>query len=215
MYRPVPLQHERLAPEEGLRRSREFLAQMQARRSVRFFSPEPVPPELLENALRAAGTAPSGAHQQPWTFVVVSDPALKARLRAAAEKEERTFYERRAAPEWLEALAPLGTDWVKTHLTEAPHVIVAFEQVHGADGRKHYYARESIGIAVGFLLAALEAAGLCALVHTPSPMGFLRDVLGRPRYERPFVVIPVGYPAEDAVVPSLERKPLEEIAVFR
>lgn len=215
MYRSVPLAHERLAPEEALRRSREFLARMQARRSVRLFSTEPVPPELLENALRAAGTAPSGAHQQPWTFVVVSDPELKARLREAAEREERDFYERRATPEWLEALAPIGTDWVKTHLTDAPHVVVVFEQVHAADGRKHYYVRESVGIAVGFFLAAVEAAGLCALAHTPSPMGFLRDLLERPAHERPFVVIPVGYPAEGAEVPDLKRKPLEEIAVFR
>ena len=215
MYRPVPLEHERLAPEEALRRSREFLARMRARRSVRLFSPEPVPRELVENALRAAGTAPSGAHQQPWTFVVVSDPELKARLRAAAEREERDFYECRATPEWLAALAPIGTDAVKTHLTDAPHVIVVFEQVRAADGRKHYYARESVGIAVGFLLAGIQAAGLCALVHTPAPMGFLRDLLGRPPHERPFVVIPVGYPAEDAAVPDLERKPLERIALFR
>jgi iodotyrosine deiodinase len=192
---------------------------MQARRSVRFFSTDPVPRELVENALRVAGTAPSGAHQQPWTFVVVSDPALKARLREAAEAEEHDFYERRASAEWLEAIAPIGTDPVKAHITDAPYVIVVFEQAWrpGPDGTKlkHYYVRESVGIAVGFLLAALQASGLCALTHTPSPMGFLRELLGRPEHERPFALIPVGYPAENAEVPDLARKPLDEIAFFR
>ncbi len=214
----IPLRHERLAPDEALRRSRAFLASLETRRSVRFFSPEPVPRELVENAVRAAGTAPSGAHQQPWTFVVVSDPELKARLRSAAEEEEREFYERRATPEWLEALAPIGTDAVKTHITDAPYVVAVFEQAWGVgpDGgrRKHYYVRESVGIAVGFLLASLHEAGLCALTHTPSPMGFLRELLGRPENERPYVLIPVGYPAGDATVPDLERKPFDEIAVF-
>jgi len=214
----VPLPYERLAPEEALRRSREFLARMQARRSVRMFSTEPVPDELVENAIRTAGTAPSGAHQQPWTFVVVSDPGLKARLREAAEREEREFYERRASAEWLEAVAPLGTDAVKTHITDAPVVIAVFEQAWrpGPDGAKvkHYYVRESVGIAVGFLLAAIQAAGLVALTHTPSPMGFLRELLGRPENERPFLLIPVGYPAAGAVVPPLARKPLDEIAEF-
>lgn len=219
MQAPVPLPFERLSPEEALRRSGEFLALMQARRSVRMFSTEPVPRELVENAVRVAGTAPSGAHQQPWTFVVVSDPVLKSQLRDAAEQEEREFYERRATAEWLEAVAPLGTDAVKTHITAAPYVIVVFEQAWrpGSDGVKvkHYYVRESVGIAVGFLLAAIQVSGLVALTHTPSPMGFLRELLGRPENERPFLLIPVGYPAEDAVVPALERKPLEEIAEFR
>ena len=214
----VPLAYERLAPEEALRRSREFLARMQTRRSVRMFSPEPVPRELIENAIRAAGTAPSGAHQQPWSFVVVADPELKERIREAAEREEREFYERRATPEWLAALEPIGTDAVKTHITDAPYTIVVFEQAWrpGPDGRrvKHYYVRESVGIAVGFLLAAIHAAGLCALTHTPSPMGFLRELLGRPANERPFVLIPVGLPAEDATVPDLARKPLDEISVW-
>jgi iodotyrosine deiodinase len=219
VYRPVPFRRERLGSDEALRRSRDFLARMQARRSVRMFSSEPVPPELVANALRVAGTAPSGAHQQPWTFVVVTDPDLKVRLREAAEKEEREFYERRASSEWLEAVALIGTDFVKSHITDAPIVIVVFEQVWrpGVDGAKvkHYYVRESVGIAVGFLLAALEAAGLCALTHTPSPMGFLRELLERPKHERAFALIPVGYPTDDAVVPDLERKPLEEIAIFR
>jgi nitroreductase len=215
-YRPVPLDYERPSPEKALARSREFAELMDARRSVRRFSSEPVPWELVENALRVAGTAPSGAHQQPWTFVVVSDPEVKRRLREGAEAEERDFYERRATDEWKDAIRPIGTDWVKTHITDAPYVIVVFEQAwRWEDGRKvkHYYVRESVGIAVGFLLAALQAAGLCALTHTPSPMGFLGKILERPENERPFILIPVGYPADDADVPDLERKPLEEIAV--
>jgi iodotyrosine deiodinase len=218
MYTPIPLEFERLAPEEMLRRSREFLATMQARRSVRMFSPEPVPRELIENALRAAGTAPSGAHQQPWTFVVVEEPALKAQLREAAEKEEREFYDRRATPQWLEALAPIGTDWVKTHITNAPYVVVVFEQAWhpgpGGEKIKHYYVRESVGIAIGFFLAALQLSGLCALAHTPSPLGFLSEILDRPENERPLLLMPVGYPADDAEVPDLARKPLDEIAEF-
>ena len=214
-YSPVPLDWDRLDPEEALARSRAFTETMAARRSVRLFSAEPVPRELIDNALTVAGTAPSGAHQQPWTFALVSDPELKAKLREAAEKEERDFYERRATDEWKEAIEPIGTDWVKTHITDAPYVIVVFEQPWrpGPDGAKikHYYVRESVGIAVGFLLAALQVSGLCALTHTPSPMGFLRDLLGRPEHERPFILIPVGYPADDAVVPDLQRKPLDEI----
>lgn len=216
-YRPVPLVYDRPAPEEALERSRSFLATMQARRSIRQFSTEPVPWELVENALLVAGTAPSGAHQQPWTFVVVSDPDVKRELREGAEAEERELYERRATPEWLEAIRPIGTDYVKTHITDAPYVIVVFEQAWrpGPDGEKvkHYYVRESVGIAVGFLLAALQAAGLCALTHTPSPMGFLARILGRPENERPFILIPIGYPAEGAEVPDLVRKPLDQIAV--
>jgi iodotyrosine deiodinase len=216
-YRPVPLVYERPTEEEALERSRAFLRSLDARRSIRRFSTEPVSPELVENAIRAAGTAPSGAHQQPWTFVLVSDPETKRRLREGAEAEEREFYERRATPEWLEAIEPIGTDWVKTHITDAPYVIVVFEQAWrpGDNGSKikHYYVRESVGIAVGFLLAALQEAGLCALTHTPSPMRFLGEILGRPENERPFILIPVGYPAEDAEVPDLVRKPLDDILV--
>ena len=214
-YSPVPLSWDRLDPQEALARSREFTETMRARRSVRLFSPERVPRELIDNALTVAGTAPSGAHQQPWTFALVSEPELKAKLREAAEKEERDFYERRATDEWKEAIEPIGTDWVKTHITDAPYVIVVFEQPWrpGPNGTKikHYYVRESVGIAVGFLLAALQVSGLCALTHTPSPMGFLRELLDRPENERPFILIPVGYPADDAVVPDLSRKPLDEI----
>jgi len=209
----VPLEWERLDPDEALARSRAFLESMRRRRTVRAFSPEPVPFELVANAVEAAGTAPSGAHQQPWTFVVVSDPEVKRRLRDAAEEAEHEFYERRATPEWLAALAPLGTDFVKSHLTDAPYLIVVFERATGPDGRKHYYAKESVGIAVGFLLAALHAAGLVALTHTPAPMRFLREALGRPANERAFCVVPVGYPAADATVPELARKPLDEIMV--
>jgi nitroreductase len=216
-YRPVPLDYERPPLGISLERSAEFVELMEARRSVRRFSSDPVPWELVENAIRVAGTAPSGAHQQPWTFVVVSDPETKRRLREGAEAEERDFYERRATPEWKEAIAPIGTDWVKTHITDAPYVIVVFEQPWrpGEDGAKvkHYYVRESVGIAVGFLLAALQASGLCALTHTPSPMRFLGEILGRPENERPFILIPVGYPAEDAEVPDLARKPVDEIVV--
>ena len=215
-YRPVPLVYDRPPDDEALERSREFLASMQARRSIRRFSTEPVPWELVENALTVAGTAPSGAHQQPWTFVVVSDPETKQRLREGAEAEEREFYDRRASDEWKEAVRPMGTDWIKTHITDAPYVVVVFEQPwrwENGEKVKHYYVRESVGIAVGFLLAAFQEAGLCALTHSPSPMKFLAEILGRPENERPFILIPVGYPADDAEVPDLERKPLDDIVV--
>jgi iodotyrosine deiodinase len=218
VYEPVPLEFTRLDAEEALRRSQELLELLKTRRSVRHFSSEPVAPELIENAIRTAATAPSGANQQPWTFVVVADPAAKEKIRAAAEREERLLYDERASDEYLEALEPIGTNWIKRHITDAPYVIVVFEQVYGLnpDGsrRKHYYVRESVGIATGFLLASLHAAGLATLTHSPSPMGFLKDILGRPENERPFVLIPVGYPTDDAEVPkiALEKKPLDEIS---
>ncbi len=218
-YVATPLRFTRLPEEEALERSRAFLARVSERRSVRQFSPEPVAPELIENALRAAGTAPSGANQQPWTFVVVSDPELKARVRTAAEHEEDLLYTERASAEYLEALEPIGTDAIKPHLTEAPVLIVVFEQPwsYDAEGekRKNYYVRESVGIAVGFLLLALHSAGLATLTHAPSPMGFLKEILGRPGNERPFLLIPVGYPTGNAEVPALEKKPLGDIAEFR
>jgi nitroreductase len=190
---------------------------MRTRRSVRLFSPQPVPRELLDTALAVAGTAPSGANQQPWTFAVVSDPELKARIRDAAEKEEYAFYDHRATDEWKEAIEPIGTDWIKPHITDAPYVIVVFEQFWSRDEHgekvKHYWVKESVGIAVGFLLAALHVSGLAALTHSPAPMGFLRELLGRPENERPFILIPVGYPADDAVVPDIERKPLDAFVV--
>jgi iodotyrosine deiodinase len=217
-YEPVPLEFTHLDAEEALRRSREFSELMSTRRSVRHFSSEPVPRELIENAIRTAGLAPSGANQQPWTFVVVSDRAVKEKLREAAEREEKLLYEERASDEYLRALHPIGTDWIKKHITDAPYVIVVFEQAWGQNGdgskRKHYYVRESVGIATGFLLASLHAAGLATLTHSPSPMGFLKEILDRPENERPFVLIPVGYPAESAEVPkiALEKKPLDEIS---
>jgi iodotyrosine deiodinase len=214
-YRPVPLAFDRLAVEESVERSRAFLELMRRRRSVRAFSREPVPYALIENAVATAGTAPSGAHLQPWTFVVVSDPELKERIRESAEAEEREFYDHRAPPDWIEALRPLGTDFVKDHLTDAPYLIAVFEQAYGPGRRKHYYAKESVGIAVGLLLASLHAAGLATLTHTPAPMGFLRRILERPANERPFVLIPVGYPAESAVVPDIDRKQLDEILIRR
>ncbi|MCY3581599.1 MAG: nitroreductase family protein [Chloroflexi bacterium] len=213
------LEFERLDEAEQLRRSREFLRRITRRRSVRDFSSQPVALELIENAIRVAGSAPSGANQQPWTFAVVSDPALKKRMRLAAEAEEKDSYERRMSQEWLDALAPLGTDWRKPHIEDAPYVIVVFRQAYGiaADGRriKHYYSEESVGIAVGLLLAALHWSGLATLTHTPSPMKFLARLLGRPANERAFVLIPVGYPADDAQVPAISKKRLDEILLRR
>ena len=215
----VPLRFVRLSEDEQLARSQAFLEQMRERRTVRDFSPEPVPVEIIENAIATAGTAPSGAHQQPWTFVVISDPDVKRRIRVAAEEEEQRSYEGRMPDEWLKALRRLGTDWRKPHIEEAPYLIVVFEQAYGihADGTKfkHYYVRESVGIAVGFLLASLHQAGLATLTHTPSPMGFVREILERPENERPYVLVPVGYPAAGCTVPDLERKALEEILVRR
>lgn len=219
-YTPVPYDHHRLSPDEQREAARRFIETMARRRSVRDFAPTPVPFELIEQAVRAAALAPSGANQQPWTFVIVSDPALKQRLREAAEAEERESYERRMSQEWRDALTPLGTDWQKPHITQAPYVIVVFEQPYGLaqgpDGEvkvKHYYVKESVGIAVGILLAALTHIGLATLTHTPSPMGFLAMLLGRPANERPYLLIPVGYPADDATVPSITRKPLEQVLV--
>lgn len=216
-YAPQPLAFTRLAPAEQLARSRELLATFRTRRTVRDFAPDPVPFELIRNAVATAATAPSGANQQPWTFVVVSNAGVKAQIREAAEAEERESYERRMSDAWRGAIAPLGTDWHKPHLTDAPYLIVVFTQSYGrtADGEhvKHYYATESVGIAVGLLLASLHTAGLATLTHTPSPMNFLREVLARPDNERAFVVIPVGYPAPGATVPSITKKPLDEVLV--
>jgi nitroreductase len=190
---------------------------MQTRRSIRHFSPDPVEPQLIENAIRTAGTAPSGANQQPWTFVVVTSERTKRALREAAEREEELLYRERASDEYLKAIRPIGTNAVKPHVTDAPVLIVVFEQpwrLEDGEKRKHYYVRESVGIAVGLLIASLHAAGLATLTHAPSPMGFLKEILGRPENERPFLLIPVGYPAADAEVPDLTKKTLEEIAVF-
>jgi nitroreductase len=218
--RMLPLRGYRvLEPEAMARRARAFYREIRRRRTVRQFSDRPVPRAVIEHCLRAAGSAPSGANQQPWHFVVVSDPALKARIRAAAEAEEEAFYGGRAPEDWLAALAPLGTDARKPFLETAPYLIAVFAQSYGrsADGRqvKHYYVAESVGIAVGFLIAALHHAGLATLTHTPSPMGFLNELLDRPSNERPYLLLVTGYPAPDARVPDIDRKRLGEIATFR
>ena len=219
MPRFVPYRPSRPSPEELVARGIAIHAEMDARRSVRMFSTEPVPRRAIESAIAAASTAPSGAHQQPWTFVAVGDRALRHRIRLAAEEEERQGYEGgRMPPEWLAALEPIGTDWHKDFLDVVPWIVVLFEQVHGTfpDGspKKHYYARESVGIACGMFISAIHRMGLVTLTHTPSPMGFLREILGRPANERPFVLLPVGYPAVDADVPDLTRKSLDEVAIF-
>lgn len=193
--------------------ARRFADTMAARRSVREFSDRPVPIPVVWDAVRAAATAPSGANVQPWRFVVVTDPDRKRRLREAAEAEEREFYQRRASPEWLDALAALGTDWHKPFLETAPVVIVVFEVHQGPHSPKPYYVKESVGIAVGLLIATLHQAGLATLTHTPSPMRFLNEVCDRPAEERGFLVLPVGYPAADATVPDLERKRLDEVMI--
>jgi nitroreductase len=215
----VPLKTFREHPvPEMERRAAEFNAEMQRRRTVRQFADRPVPRSIIEQCLRAAGSAPSGANLQPWTFAVVQDAATKREIRTRAEAEEREFYAHRAPKEWLEALAPLGTDASKPFLEIAPWLIAIFAQRHGVlpDGRevKHYYATESVGLATGILITALHHAGLATLTHTPSPMGFLNRILRRPEHERPFLLLVVGYPTVDAVVPDIWRKPLEEIAVF-
>jgi iodotyrosine deiodinase len=213
----IPLAFQRLAIEDMRRRVDDFLRALSTRRSVRVFSSEPIPLDVVRAAIHAAGQAPSGAHMQPWTFALVTDPARKSEIRRAAEAEERETYEHRMSDEWRAALAPLGTTSDKPFLDEAPALIVVFRQDWGVrdDGgrRKHYYVQESCGIAVGFLIAALHLAGLATLTHTPSPMGFLAKILGRPEHERPYLLLPVGYPAAGCVVPDLERKPLSEILV--
>lgn len=216
-YRPVPYRPERMPATESLARAAQLRTRMEQRRTVRQFAPDPVPDQVVRDAVACASTAPSGAHQQPWTFVLVKDPAVRRRIREAAEREERISYDGRLGEEWLAALRPLGTDAVKSHLTDAPALIVVFQQRYwlGEDGtrHKHYYVDESVGIAVGMLLSALHLSGLAALVHTPSPMRFLSEVLDRPENEKAFAVIPVGYPADDCQVPDLVRKSLDQVLV--
>jgi len=212
-YRAYPV-------EEMQQRATDFYAEMNRRRTVRDFSDRPVPRDIIENCLLTAGSAPNGANLQPWHFVVVSDPAIKQQIREAAEEEERAFYNNRATDEWLEALAPLGTDTNKPFLETAPYLIVIFGQSYEPlpDGgkRKHYYVQESVGIATGMLITAVHHAGLASLTHTPSPMGFLTELLGRPKWERPFLLLVVGYPADDAHVPThaMQKKSLDEMATF-
>jgi len=207
-----------VTPEESLERGRAFFEEVDARRSVRDFSSRPVPREMIELAIRSASTAPSGAHKQPWTWAVVSSADLKKKLRAAAEEEEKAFYSGRATDDWLEALAPLGTTWSKPFLETAPWIVVLFVQRYGLqdDGsrEKHYYVQESCGIAAGLFIAALHHMGLATLTHTPSPMGFLREVMERPSNEAAMILFPVGYPADDAQVPVLARKPLADVSVW-
>lgn len=214
----VKLNLPRYNTEEMLQRSAAFLELMQSRRSVRNFSSEPVPIEVIQNSLKAAGSAPSGANRQPWHFAVVANPLLKSEIRQGAEAEEQEFYERRAPQDWLEALAPLGTDAHKPFLETAPYLIVVFGQkfAHNATGEKlkNYYVIESVSIATGMLLAALHSAGLATLTHTPSPMRFLNSILKRPATEKPLMIIVVGHPAIDASVPDISRKSLDEIASF-
>lgn len=219
MVDSIPYRPARRPPDEVLETLRDLYQAMNSRRSVRSFSPDPVPREAIEQAIRIAGTAPSGAHRQPWHFVAISSADLKSKLRVAVEETEREFYEAKASIEWLAAISHLGTDANKPYLEIAPWLIVVFRRDYDYDKdglrSKNYYMTESCGIAVGFLLAALHLAGLAALTHTPAPMTFLRDLLGRPENEKPFLLIPVGYPAEDCTVPNLRRKSLEEIAEFR
>jgi nitroreductase len=208
---------ERMSPDAMIAAARAFRDTLRLRRTVREFSSDPVPDEVIELALEAAASAPSGANLQPWKFVVVKDAAIKHAIRVAAEKEERENYSGRMPDEWLRALAPLQTDWHKEFLEIAPLLIVVFKEDYGIadDGSRttHYYVNESVGIACGFLLAALNAAGLATLTHTPSPMGFLREILGRPKNEKPFLLIPVGYPADGCRVPDIAKKPLHDVVV--
>ena len=196
-------------------RSQIFFENLSTRRTIRDFADDPVPREVIENCIKTAGTAPSGANMQPWHFVLISNPKIKKQIRVAAEKEEKEFYEKRAPKEWLEALAPLGTDDNKPYLETAPYLIAIFMQRYGKlpDGRevKHYYGLESVGIATGMLITAIHDAGLASLTHTPSPMGFLNEILDRPKNERPFLLLVVGHPAEDAAVPNIKRKDMSEI----
>jgi nitroreductase len=216
-YPFVKYNHVSLSENEMLEESTSFYRKMNTRRTIRHFSNKPVAKEVIENIIRTASTAPSGAHKQPWTFAVVSNPEIKSKIREAAEKEEQLNYTGRMSEEWLRDLAPLGTDEQKPFLEIAPYLIVVFKKaVDIVDGekRKNYYVNESVGLASGFLLAAIHNAGLCSLTHTPSPMGFLDKILERPENERAFLLIPVGYAAKDAKVPDIKRKELEEVSVW-
>lgn len=214
----LPYRPEELPPSEMVERASQFYQEIRLRRTVRDFSTRSIPMEVIDLCLKAAGTAPNGANHQPWHFAVVTDPATKRRIREAAEKEEQAFYNGRAPDEWLEALAPLGTDEHKPFLEEAPALIVIFAENYGLGDEgekvKNYYVTESVGIATGFLIAALHKAGLATLTHTPSPMGFLREILNRPERERAFLILVVGYPADDAEVPDIEKKKLSEFVSY-
>jgi len=214
-YSFISYTHEFYPAEEMIRRSSDFYQWLDKRRTVRDFSDKPIPFEVIENIIKAASTAPSGAHKQPWSFCVISDPIVKKEIRKAAEKEERESYESRMSEEWLDDIKALQTDWQKPFIEVAPYLIVVFKKAYdlNPDGskRNNYYVTESVGLACGFLLAALHHAGLVALTHTPSPMNFLTTILNRPENERPFLIIPVGYPHPETYVPKLERKSLGEV----
>lgn len=213
-----PLAFSAIEPAESFARSKAFLASMRRRRTVRDFSSAPVPRDIIEQAVLTAGTAPSGANQQPWTFACISDPGVKRRIREAAEEEEKAFYAGRAGEEWLGALAHLGTNWQKPFLETAPWLIAIFGQRWGTDPQgqkvKHYYVPESIGIATGFLIASLHQAGLATLTHTPSPMGFLNGICNRPESEKAYILLVIGYPAANCQVPLIEKKSLADISVW-
>jgi nitroreductase len=218
-YTQIPLpDYQEYLPEEMRRRSTSFLENMRRRRTVRQFSERPVPRQVIEDCLLAAGTAPNGANLQPWHFVVVGDPEIKRQIRQGAELEEHEFYTKRAPKEWLKALEPFGTDENKPYLEIAPYLIIIFAKSYGLlpDGNrvKNYYVAESVGIATGMLITAIHNAGLASLTHTPSPMGFLNKILNRPQNERPYLILVVGYPAQDARVPEIEKQPLHEVATF-
>jgi iodotyrosine deiodinase len=218
-YNFLPLRdYKRYSVEEMINKSEEFYNNVKTRRSVRNFSDRPVAKEIIENCIRAAGTSPSGANLQPWHFVIVSDPEVKKEIRLAAEEEEREFYAKRAPKEWLDVLAPLGTDEHKPFLEKAPYLIVIFAKSYERlpDGKKvkQYYSQESVGIACGILITAIHNAGLVSLTHTPSPMNFLNKILKRPKNERPFLLLVVGHPARGAKIPNIKKKPLSDIATF-
>ncbi|MCP4442526.1 MAG: nitroreductase family protein [Aureispira sp.] len=217
-YPFIPYEGQQYSTEEMQERMNAFYEYMDQRRSVRDYTDKPIPKEVIEKIIMTASSAPSGAHKQPWTFCVVSDPEMKSAIRKAAEEEEYTNYHGRMSEDWLRDLAPLGTDWKKPFLEVAPYLIIVFKKAYdiGENGEKlkNYYVNESVGLAAGFLLTAIHQAGLVSLTHTPSPMNFLQKLLKRPENERPFLLVPVGYAKEDAQVPKLERKPLEDVTVW-
>jgi len=216
-YKFIPHARPILKDEELIQNAEKFYQEMDTRRTIRHFSNRPVPKQVIETIIKTASTAPSGAHKQPWTFAVIESPEMKKKLRIAAEKEEQENYHGRMSEEWLRDLAPLGTDEFKPFLEEAPYLIVVFKKsydMHPEGKRKNYYVNESVGLAAGFLLAAIHQAGLCSLTHTPSPMNFLEKILERPKNERAVLLIPVGYPADNAEVPDIHRKPLNEVSAW-
>lgn len=217
-FEHIPYSHVHYGPEEMVERSQKFYDWMETRRSVRDFSDKPVPKEVIENILKSASTAPSGAHKQPWTFCVVSNPEIKKQIREAAEKEEYESYTKRMSEEWLDDLKPMATDWHKPFLETAPYLIIVMKRPfeYDSEGKKHqnYYVNESVGLAAGMLITAIHDAGLVTLTHTPSPMNFLQKILERPDNERPFLLLPVGYEADEVFVPNNRRKSLDEMAVF-